>query len=246
MGADIHLFCEQRKPDGTWKRINPLVPNPHYRPGSDLDWDFVKTEQLPIEETGPCNYDAFAILGDVRNGRGFAGIETGSGFNPIAPNRGLPADVSKRVKKQSDKWNGDGHSHNYLSLSELLDEATLGDSYWTQQTTHTGLVSPEIYRKWYEAGRTGWPISSCGDVSGRAVRKITETQMQHVLGILPAPPDVPTIDPRFSLYCRIQWGSLYSEAAGWYYSAMIPALVAYAAQEGLSHDAIRIVFWFDN
>lgn len=49
------------------------------------------------------NYDVFAILADVRNGRGFAGIETGDGFVPIlgfgeAALRGLPDDLSPELR----------------------------------------------------------------------------------------------------------------------------------------------------
>jgi hypothetical protein len=46
------------------------------------------------------NYDVFAILANVRNGRGFAGVVTGGGFNPIAMPRGLPPDVSPEVLRE--------------------------------------------------------------------------------------------------------------------------------------------------
>jgi hypothetical protein len=66
------------------------------------------------------NYDLFAILADVRNGRGFAGFYTGEGFNPISDAKGLPEDVSSEVKAESDRWDCDGHSHSYFNLKELV------------------------------------------------------------------------------------------------------------------------------
>ena len=36
------------------------------------------------------DYNSFAVLGDVRNGLGFAGVKTGEGFNYITARRGLP------------------------------------------------------------------------------------------------------------------------------------------------------------
>lgn len=91
------------------------------------------------------DYDVFAILADVRNGRGFAGIKTGEGFVPISEPKDLPIDVSEEVKKESDYWGGDGHSHSYLTLKELLTYD------WHGQTTKKeGMVTKISY---YEAAR---------------------------------------------------------------------------------------------
>ena len=46
----------------------------------------------------------FAILAGVRNGYGFAGCDTGDGFRPIAPPRGLPGDVSPEVAEEARRW----------------------------------------------------------------------------------------------------------------------------------------------
>lgn len=43
------------------------------------------------------NYDVFGMLADVRNGSGFAGVDTGDGFVPIDVPRGLPDDLSAEV-----------------------------------------------------------------------------------------------------------------------------------------------------
>ncbi|WP_206689631.1 hypothetical protein, partial [Streptococcus pseudopneumoniae] len=38
------------------------------------------------------NYDLFGIIGNVRNGTGFAGVVLGTGWPSIADHRGLPED----------------------------------------------------------------------------------------------------------------------------------------------------------
>lgn len=86
------------------------------------------------------NYDVFAILADVRNGRGFAGVKTGEGFVPISEPKGLPSNVSEEVKKESDYWEGDGHSHSYLTLQDLLTYDWHG-----QKTKKAGMVTKISY-----------------------------------------------------------------------------------------------------
>lgn len=86
------------------------------------------------EAYGGRNYDAFAILADVRNGRGFAGVKTGEGFNPIADPKGVPSDASAEYKERVEDWKGDGHSHSYFTVAELK-------AYdWNQTTIKSGLV----------------------------------------------------------------------------------------------------------
>lgn len=143
MGCDIHQYVEAKQ-DGRWIEVKPLVKNPYYEKGST--WDFTANEFVPVSEARPRNYDAFAILGDVRNGRGFGGWATGDGFKPIAAHRGLPADVSRTVQAESDGWNGDGHSHNWLTLRELVAD----DAYWNQTTIQYGNdATYKVHASWY-------------------------------------------------------------------------------------------------
>ncbi len=111
------------------------------------------------------NYNLFAILADVRNGRGFAGIKTGDGFNPIAPPRGLPDDVSPEVKAESDSWSCDGHSHSHFTLREILDYD------WNQKTMLSGWVDHEGWMAWKNWGQ---PREWSGYISGGKVRHVTE------------------------------------------------------------------------
>lgn len=146
------------------------------------------------------NYDAFAILADVRNGRGFAGVKTGEGFNPIADPKGVPSDASPEYKEEVESWEGDGHSHSYFTVAELK-------AYnWNQTTISSGLVSlgvgdnisfgkgfAEMYREGttdeipsvYFGGGTGVQISKAdamklldkmnGDYSTESLIKAIET-----------------------------------------------------------------------
>lgn len=57
------------------------------------------------------SYGLFGFLADVRNY---------SAVPPIAPRRGLPADASAAVREDSEGWDGDGHSHSWVGLDELL------------------------------------------------------------------------------------------------------------------------------
>ena len=51
-----------------------------------------------------------------------ANVRNYSRVPPISEPRGLPEDISEDVKSESEEyWSGDGHSHSWVSLKELLD-----------------------------------------------------------------------------------------------------------------------------
>lgn len=107
MGCDIHDYFEIKNGD-KWERLitrREELRDLLYGPGSDE-----RDEKMSQEERSKLldemwehpldigrNYDLFAILADVRNGRGFAGIVTGTGFDPISDPKGLPDDCSEGV-----------------------------------------------------------------------------------------------------------------------------------------------------
>ena len=57
------------------------------------------------------NYSLFGWLADVRNY---------SMIKPLAEPRGIPNDVSKKVKVDYDYYNFDAHSASYFTIAELL------------------------------------------------------------------------------------------------------------------------------
>jgi len=149
MGCDIHIYAEVKE-NGEWEKVGPVFDDPYYAPERPLsDWNQPKIDQPYVGR----NYDLFAILADVRNGRGFAGVPTGTGFVPIAAPRGLPNDVTPGVEAQADSWGRDGHSHSWLLLSELQgydwDQVTTHVSYYTSvqwESTYRDSVGEHFFK----------------------------------------------------------------------------------------------------
>lgn len=154
MGCDIHLTVEHRV-NGVW--INDDLThdvdeygntNVHNRPAYD---DRVYSGR---------NYDLFSILADVRNGYGFAGVDTGEGFKPIAAPKGVPDDASAIYREWVEQWSGDGHSHSYFTVADLMTYD------WTQVTTKRGIVGYHELARWK---MFGVPEKWCGGVSGDGI-----------------------------------------------------------------------------
>ena len=82
METDIHSIAQVRR-NGSW-------------------------ETVAISVCGdPRSYNTFAMLADVRNGRGFAGIKTSDGFPYIHKPRGLPADLKEPTRMSLVKVDSD-------------------------------------------------------------------------------------------------------------------------------------------
>lgn len=237
MGCDIHMFVE-RKIDGTWTSALERTRNEYYDryPEEEREW------QLPDFYDGR-SYDLFSILANVRNGYGFAGVPTGEGFRPIAMPRGLPADVSPEVKEESDRWNGDGHSHSYFTVAELLGYD------WTQTATKIGILSAREFIEWdrYDRSRARSPKSWCGGISGPKVRHIDASEMERLCADIDRymRPEALTEEMQrrglADTYAQFHWQIPYHRTCSEFWSETVPRLLALGAQED-----VRIVFWFDN
>jgi hypothetical protein len=95
MGCDIHCYAEVKK-GKKWVKVGRVFDNPYYDPKDKskwAKWNKAKTDQPYLHR----NYNLFAILADVRNGRGFAGCDTGDGFKPIDMPRYLPNNASDKI-----------------------------------------------------------------------------------------------------------------------------------------------------
>jgi len=123
MGCDIHLWVETF--DGsTWKFANP------HRICEVGGEPSIWWEEPYVER----NYYLFALLADVRN-YGSAKIR------PISPPKGIPPDVSEIGLRICRERGPEGHSHSWLSASELI-------SYdWSQRSvTQEGRSEGEVCR----------------------------------------------------------------------------------------------------
>lgn len=237
MGCDIHLRVEQ-KVNGAWTPAEKMVPNKYA--GEEGE-----PAMLPERFYSERNYDLFAILAGVRNGRGFAGCDTGDGFNPIAEERGLPKDVSDAVREESDGWGCDGHSHSWLTLAEILAFD------WTQTTKQRGWIDALEAEQWFRMRQ--WepePPGHCGGVGGGMVKHISIEEMeQRILAIKAAHPR----DYKAALaqierdlanhYAQAEWTIAYSQCCETFWIETIPKLLKLCA--GKPKD-VRLVFWFDN
>ncbi len=233
MGCDIHFYVE-RKVNGAWESADEWK--------LDTD-DEPPRERVASEYYGDRNYNLFAILADVRNGRGFAGLVTGEGFKPISTPKGLPEDASAKVKAESDAWNGDGHSHSWHTLSDLL-------AYdWTQWTGLSGFVHADQYWAWsrYRKGQGLGPEEYCGDAWGNEVRKVSNDEMGALVSSVAAKHTnyiniKAALEKELnSVYTRVDWRVPYYRCAGSFWGETIPRLLRLGAP-----DDVRIVFWFDN
>lgn len=222
MGCDIHAYVEVKSAEGwthhDWRKPYQIGT---YEDGSpEYDYDNGYWEHpLRIGR----NYDLFAILANVRNGHGFAGVETGTGFEPISLPRGLPTDVTPEVMAASDGWNGDGHSHSWLLLSELL-----AVDYDGKSTTQYGVVGMAGYLEWKEKGT---PSSYSGDVWGKNIRKVSNAEMESFIGI----------ELDFEPVTHVAWQESYKDAVGEQWFEALAKL-----QKLGNPDKVRLVFFFDN
>lgn len=176
MGCDIHMYAEVRR-DGVWCAA------------SEFEQPTEGAKKLSYNDFwNDRNYDTFAILGNVRNGSGFAGCKTGGGFVPLTDNRGLPEDLCEEFERAASSgldeddedydrglWFGD-HSFSHCTLAEILDYD------WTRKTTKQGVVDlKEFERVERMKSWDAWPLEWCGGTSGRDIVTVSSLVGQQML-----------------------------------------------------------------
>lgn len=199
MGCDIHAFAEV-KTNGKWK--------------------FNKS--INIDR----NYDLFSILANVRNGYGFAGVKTGEGFVPISEPKGVPCDASSKYLTKCLEWDGDGHSHSWLTLKEIKDFD------WGQFTMKEGIISLGEYIELKDSDNK--PTSWSGGISGNGIVVVDEEEADKII-----------LNPELKngnrIYVRYRWSILYSDHCAYFLERILPELENMGDSEN-----VRIVFFFDN
>lgn len=164
MGTDIHCYAEVRR-DDVWKPLDAPVKT---------EWREMEYPRIYSKR----DYDVFAILANVRNGYGFAGADTGTGFAPmLETDRGLPDDLSEEFSGDREEcWLGD-HSFGWITLRELL-----GYDYDRTSIKH-GIVnffqwSQMVWRLQHEDSPIdNGPDSWCNGVSGGGVSTIDDIRV---------------------------------------------------------------------
>lgn len=217
MGCDIHLY-QEAKIGGKWTSTD--------------HWHVNAEEGLHIPYGGHLydgrNYRLFAVLANVRNGHGFAGIKTGVPVAPIDEPRGLPHDCCPELKKEVDGWGQDGHSHSWLTLEDL-------DAYaWDMPRQNHGVVPLKVYRDW-KAGTDIEPAEYCGDIRGPAIRIIDEVAAQDIDAAK---------DEGERIYVQAWWATKIRDDCEDFLKVARPRLQELEGEHGAGN--ARIVFFFDN
>lgn len=264
MGCDIHMRAEIRQDsDSPWEAVGKVFKNTYYRPNEENQIDEDGFEWNPPLINQPYrgrNYDFFAILADVRNGRGFAGIKTGEGFNPISEPKGYPMDASSEIMKWMgcevddgdypfrllqdwvdkglSEWiiygklctNPDYHSASYFTVKELQDYD------WDQLTMKRGIITFDQFKALKE-DETAVPTSWSGGIIGPNISVIYEDVAGEILSTNKRPIDL----VGKNLYVEYHWCIKYREHALGFLNETVPDLLKLGEP-----DNVRIIFAFDN
>jgi hypothetical protein len=207
MGTDIHMIAQRREsPDHPWQTVDLAYECPDCEGSGKQTFKHHVTKADVVQNcywcdgTGTCKrfrdrcYNLFAQLADVRNGTGFAGVDTGEGFLPIAPQRGLPEGCDNEEGEFGD------HSFSWLTLAEL-------EAYDLDRVTVCrGIVDRKTYEAW---DRKGSPDNWCGGISGPDVKIITDAQARAG-------------EP--GTYVKIAWARTYRQAGGNFWKLVLPSL----------------------
>lgn len=235
MGCDIHLYAEKRV-NGVWVTADEWREVPK--------WEEAHMERIN-SFYGDRNYDLFAILADVRNGHGFAGVKTGEGFVPISDPRGIPEDCSPEYRREVESWGGDGHSHSWVTLEDIFRYD------WTQTTQKQGWVNFENWARWKVYGS---PREWSGAISGRSVSRHTEEDWTAIWEKVAGDKN-PLWQSDKDLLSQfygelggkewpvtlVTWQVPYYGVSGNFWKETVPRLLRLGCP-----DDVRIVFFFDN
>lgn len=221
MGCDIHSLIQVKEyGEGPWVTVEKRVNG------------------------DPRDYDMFAILANVRNGYGFAGLTTGQGFIPIAQPKGFPQDTAVTDGEHIDGlWMGD-HSHSWLTLSEMLEYLKTCEA---RRTKKCGVISWRTYLVWRKTG--GYPESYSAAVSGPGIRTVSTDEAERLVldnfkEKFSGPfNDDPALVDR--VYVKVSWEIAYGDVEN--FIGLVERMRQVARNFGTrSNDEVRLVFGFDS
>lgn len=111
MGCDIHTFVEIKKHingENRWVSADHFRLNPYFDAKDDSE-----PEYEAVNIAADRDYNKFYQLAGVR------GYEHDN--KKISEPKGVPDDACQYYLSQCDKWEGDAHSHSYVTLKEVID-----------------------------------------------------------------------------------------------------------------------------
>lgn len=233
MGCDIHMFAEVRNSEGGWDKVDKIFDSTYYRPDEKTEtledgyiWNDPKTDE-PYEGR---NYVLFAILADVRNGYGFAGVRTHDPVVPLFAGRGIPSDASAEYKQIVEDWDIDGHSHTYATLAEL--QAVDWHGIVIKQSGYLSIKEYERIR-----GTDLLPEYWCGDTSSK--KMTAQAYENNFRGRIEASDQGTEYFSPIYIYC--EWVEPLMRSAEEFVEESIPQLEKLGKPED-----VRVVFFFDN
>lgn len=228
MGTDIHFFVEAREStQAPWLSVDKWTEEDGYKRVSYLDSFY----------SDRC-YDLFSILAGVRNGYGFAGVSTGSGFVPMGEPRGWPKDLSEELAEQEID-----HSASWWTLRDLMDYD------WTQETTKSGVVSLQQWAEWMIWGR---PKEWSGGISGPRIKIVEEQELARVMAEMKLDKYKVFREEGvrkaigmnwfgMEIYTEVEWKVKYYEAGKNFLAGTVPRLWRLGEPEN-----VRCLFFFDS
>ena len=246
MGCDIHLFVEVRK-DGKWEAIKDIDKDALKLAQEDLDhfkhfgadempgyteMDFIKRVERESQPKymflyNGRNYNLFSMLAGVRNGY----VSSGNTYEitPIDYARGVPDDASAAYQDYVDEWRRDGHSHSYLTLTELDDP-----SYWLETEKFGGYMTPAAFKNNMEDKPACYYFS----VGKERDTVISNEEMKAYV-------ESDKYDPFcHNLLTFLEWDMPRFKLDGYFYNEVLGYLRKLGEEYG--KDNVRIVFFFDN
>lgn len=219
MGCDIHMWAEVRDQEGVWQIVKAEQTD------IDKEWesDYKYEAQDDPERVDEFRQSAMMHASQLRDeGRNYwlFGLLARVRIDDVPFNfgkpRGVPDDASENYRKIVKRWEGDGHSHTYFTLGDLVN--------WPFWHCPAAMIRD-----------TEDPVMIARlDRFREHVQKMTEEERKAASKRWREDDDgeYPKIITRLMTY---------AELAGPFYRVTIPKLIRMG-----DDDAVRIVMFFDN
>jgi len=205
MGTDIHSLAQIKK-GKKWETVDAGIG------GDDR------------------NYDTFAVLADVRNGRGFAGCVTSDAWPVIAQPRGIPEDMNDC--DDTDRL-GD-HSFSWLTLAEI---ETFWETLKGNQHKTFGCISVPQFKNLMLHKEI--PQSWSGGIGGGGVNLVDLSDQENLSEL-----EIKRLT-KDATHVRASWLRPVEESC-WGLVKIIEHLRSIAADNKVKPEEVRFVFGFDS